>query len=225
MKGQPGQYGIEDAISGAMCRPAYWKTVFRLRPDRTRVELNGAALQFLDYAFEPSSVFPSGKIAAGEIAEVNLGGSSEVRLRSGEILFVGSAHKERLVTFVNQHDVVVRHRHSVWSDLLDPFLDTWHEQEIIERQFERLAGLGLDRESVTRWRREVAPAMMGLNFGARVWEWGSLDLHHALVAQRACLGPGAFADFYKRAMTVAALDPQSNYPWGANHDGVRPARR
>ena len=216
MKGRPGQYDIEGAIYGAMLRPAYWKTVLRLRPDRTRVEFNGTGLHFLDYAFKPASVFPSGTIAAGEIAEVNLGGFSEVRLRSGEILFVRAAHKEQLVTLVNQHDVLVRHRHSVWSDLLDPFLDTWHEQEIIDRQFERLAGLGLDRESVTRWRREVAPAMMGFNFGARVWEWGSLDLHDALVAQRACLGTRAFADFYKRAMTVAALDPESNYPWGAN---------
>lgn len=216
MKGQPGQYGIEDALYKAARQPEYWKTVLRLRPDRTRVELNGAALHFLDYAFEPASVFPSGKIAADEIAEVNLGGPSEVRLRSGEILFVGSAHKELLVTFVNQHDILVRHRHSVWIDLLDPFVDTWHEQEVIDRQFERLADLGLDRESVTRWRREVAPAMTAFNFGAMVWEWGGLDLHDALVAQRACLDSEAFADFYRRAMTVAALDPESNSPWGPN---------
>ena len=135
MKGRPGQYGIKGAISGAMRLPAYWKTVFRIRPDRTRVELNGTALHFLDYAFEPASVFPSGTLAADEIAEVNLGSSSEVRLKIGEILFVGSAYKELLVAFVNQHDVPVRHRHSVWSDLLDPFVDTWFEQEVIDRQF------------------------------------------------------------------------------------------
>jgi predicted metal-dependent HD superfamily phosphohydrolase len=217
MKGQPGQYGIEDALSGAVRRPEYWKTVFRLRPDRTGIELDGAALHFLDYAFEPASVFPSGKVVADEIAEVNLGGGcSQVRLRSGEILFVGSAHKELLVTFVNQHDVRVRHRHSVWSDLLDPFVDTWYEQEVIDRQFGRLADLGLDRESVTRWRREVAPAMVGFNFGAMVWEWGGLDLHDVLVAQRACLDPAAFADFYRRAMAVGALDPKSNFPWASN---------
>ena len=217
MKGQPGQYGIEDALSGAVRRSEYWKTVSRLRPDRTRIELDGAALHFLDYAFEPASVFPSGKVVADEIAEVNLGGgSSQVRLKSGEILFVGAAHKELLVTFVNQHDVCMRHRHSVWSDLLDPFVDTWCEQDVIDRQFERLAGLGLDRECVTRWRREVAPAMMGFNFGAMVWEWGSLDLHDVLVAQSACLDPAAFVDFYRRAMAVAALDPESDFPWGPN---------
>ena len=217
MKGQPGQYGIEDAISSATLTAGYWKTLYRLAPDRTRVELDGAALHFLDYAFEPASVYPSGKITADEIAEVNLGGgSSQVRLRSGEILFVRHAEKELLVNFVNQHNVRVRHRHSVWSDLLDPFVDTWHEQEIIDRQFERLADLGLDRETVTRWRREVTPAMIGFNFGAFVWDWCGLDLHDALLAHRACLSPGAFADFYRRAMTVAALDPESNSPWGRN---------
>jgi predicted metal-dependent HD superfamily phosphohydrolase len=58
--------------------------------------------------------------------------------------------------------------------------------------------------------------MMGFNFGAMVWEWGILELHDALVAQRACLDPAAFADFYRRAMAVAALDPESHFPWGSN---------
>lgn len=57
--------------------------------------------------------------------------------------------------------------------------------------------------------------MTGFNFGAMVWEWGSLDLHDVLVAQRARPDAGAFADFDERAMTVAALDPESNSPRGA----------
>jgi hypothetical protein len=59
--------------------------------------------------------------------------------------------------------------------LLDPFLDTWEEQQVIDRQFEWFARLGLDRDAVTRWRREVAVAMMAYNFGAHVWEWVGLE--------------------------------------------------
>jgi hypothetical protein len=78
----------------------------------------------------------------------------------------------------------VRRRSSVWSALLDPFLDTWEEQQVIDRQFEWFARLGLDRDAVTRWRREVAVALLAYNFGAYVWEWVRLDLHDALVADR-----------------------------------------
>jgi len=215
MTGKPGQYGIEDVISGALVHPGYRKTVANLRADETKVALQSSALHFTDYAFEPASVFPASLVVPEQIAEINLQGTSQLRLKTGEILFVRPAHKEELVTFVNRHQLVVRRRSSVWSALLDPFLDTWQEQQVIDRQFEWLARLGLDRDAVTRWRREVAVAMLAYNFGAYVWEWGSLDLHDALVAQRAHLDRSAFADFYARAMTVAAIDPVSTY-WGSN---------
>jgi hypothetical protein len=60
---------------------------------------------------------------------------------------------EDVVTFVNRHQLPVRRRSSVWSALLDPFLDTWEEQQVIDRQFEWFARLGLDRDTVTRWWR------------------------------------------------------------------------
>ena len=56
----------------------------------------------------------------------------------------------------------------MWGALLDPFLDTWEDQETIDRQFAWLARLGLEREAVDRWRREVAPAMYAYNFGTTV---------------------------------------------------------
>ena len=213
--GRPGQYGIEDVISGALVHPDYRKTVAHLRADETRLAVQCSALHFTDYAFEPASVFPAGLVQPEQIAEINLQSSCHVRLKSGEILFVRPVYKEEFVTFVNRHQLPVRRRSSVWSALLDPFLDTWEEQQVIDRQFEWFARLGLDRDAVTRWRREVAVAMLAYNFGAHVWEWVRLDLHDALVAQRARLNRSAFTDFYARAMTVAAIDPVSTY-WGSN---------
>jgi predicted metal-dependent HD superfamily phosphohydrolase len=216
VKGQPGQYGIEALISAALFHPDYRKTLANLRENGTKVELRGSALHFTEYAFEPASVFPTGLVTPEQISDINLYDDfPQVRLKAGEVLFIRPVHKEALLMFANRHDVPVQRRVSVWSAVLDPFLDTWEEQAHIDRQFEWFASLGLDREAVTRWRSEVAIAMVAYNFGAHVWEWVRLDLHDVLIAQRACLNRSAFAEFYARAMALAAIDPVSAY-WGWN---------
>lgn len=216
MESQPGQYGIEGVFYRCWFHPGYWKTLARLlRIDRSKVAFDGSALQFTNYPFEPASVFPSGRVEASEVAEVNLSYPSQVRLKTGEILFVGQDpnHKEALLSFIYQTNVKVLRRSSVWGALLDPFLDTSEEQETIDRQFEWFASLGLDRKAVDRWRREVAISMIAYNFGTKLWEWAILDFYDVLIAQRARLSRRAFQDFYARAMRLAELDPQSTAAW------------
>src|SRR4029453_6529935 len=69
----------------------------------------------------------------------------------------------------------------------------------------------MERETVDKWRQEVATAMVAYNFGTRLWEWVSLDLYDVLLAQRAHLGRKEFAGFYSRAIGVAALDPAASH--------------
>lgn len=202
---KPGRYGIENVLSWIRLRPAYWKTLANLRADRGSVTCDGGTLRFDGYQFRPATVFPAGTVEPRQVAEVNLE-DTQLRLTSGEILFVTHPDKAALLTFVNRNDVKVERRTNVWSALLDPFLDTWEDQPTIDRQFEWLASLGLAREAVDHWRREVAPAMYAYNFGTMLWEWSSLGLFDVLRAQQARLGSAAFEDFYWRAMQLAALD-------------------
>ena len=203
----------------------YWRTLRNLRPDRSSVTSDGNTLRFERYAFEPASIFPNGAIEASQITEVNVD-LMQLRLNSGEVLLVTHPSKAALLTFVNANDLKVERRISVWGALLDPFLDTWEDQATIDRQFAWFAGLGLDREAVDRWRRDVAVAMYAYNFGTMMWEWGSLEFSDVLIAQQAALSRAAFRDFYWRAMQVAALDPlqthsfegQANTADSALHD-------
>lgn len=211
MKSKPGKYGIENSLILSSFYPGYRKTVSNLRAViHPEVNLEGSALCFTSYPFEPSTVFPSGTVKVDQIVEVNLGYPSQVRLNGGDILFVSEPGKEALVTFINQNNVKIENRLSVWSSLLDPFLDTWEEQETIDRQFSWFASLGLNRDAVDKWRREVSVAMVAYNYGTRLWEWTILNLYDVLVAQRARLNRKAFADFYSRAISLAAMDPLSS---------------
>lgn len=175
--------------------------------DETRIHEDGELLLFDNYPFEPASVFPSGRVTPQAIAEVNFGHPTLVRLRSGEVLFVTEPNKEPLVRFIHRHDVTVASRLSVWSTLLEPFLDTSHEPPALERQFEWLENVGLNRQTVATWRKEVNGAMLEYNFGSLRWEWADLNLYDVLRAQHNHLSHDRFADFYSRAMEVAALDP------------------
>ena len=209
MESKPGRYGTEGLFVRAFFHPAYWKTLARLlRWDRTRVTLEDSMLRFSNYGFEPASVFPSGSISTDRIAEINLGAwPPQVRLTTGEILFVHPPDKGALLEFIDRHDLPTARRSSVWGALLEPFLDSSEDQETIDRQFASLAQVGLDRQAVDRWRHEVGISMIAYNFGTRLWEWAVLGLYDVLRAQRARLSRAAFADFYARAMQVAALDP------------------
>lgn len=220
MSSKAGRYGIERSFVLSWFKPGYWTTLVRLSATtHPEVAFDGSALRFTGYPFEPASVFPAGTVEPDAIVEVNLSPVSRLRLKNGDILLVPWSGKAALIAFINRHDVPIEKRASVWGALLDPFLDTWEEQQTIDKQFAWFADLGLDRDTVDRWRREVAVAMIAYNFGTHLWEWTGLDLYDALIAQRARLSRAAFADFYSRAIRLAAADPVSP-PWKPAADDV-----
>ena len=175
------------------------------------VVFTGTALRISGYPFEPSLAYPSRDIVPDEVREIVLGYPSELRLKQGDIVFVKAAGKEALPDFANRYGIPIVKRWATWEELLDPFRDTWEEQAVIDRQFERLAARGLDPEQVNRIRREVGPAMVAYNFGSGLWEWVSLGLYDVLTAQKASLSRKDFRDFYERAMRIAQLDPERQW--------------
>jgi hypothetical protein len=101
MSSKPGEYGIEKLLERNWFRPTYWRTLANLRADTCSIVHEGSSLRFADYAFEPSSVFPSGRIQAHDVVEVNLDHPPQVRLSSGEILFAPHTGKEAFMSFIN----------------------------------------------------------------------------------------------------------------------------
>lgn len=72
-------------------------------------------------------------------------------------------------------------RTTAWDDLLEIFLDAWHDDEQLAVIDARLADRGFDADEVWRIRERVEPLMRAYNMV--VMDWGGLcyaDLLHAL---------------------------------------------
>jgi hypothetical protein len=170
------------------------------------VTFDGSALIFENYPFEPSTVYPTGKILFADIQDIELRHCSEIRLKNGDILFVPNSSKAALMEFVNIHSPSIVRRTSVWSRLLEPFLDSSQTKEEVEADLQWLAKQGIDKKAVSRWRREVGGAMMAMNFGTGMWEWAGFELFDVLVAKHSFGRRSKFDDFYWRAVALASKD-------------------
>ncbi|WP_374583040.1 hypothetical protein [Pseudoduganella sp.] len=208
---------IELVVTLAIMLAAAWIMLLNIRGRRflktfseASVSFDGSALQFEHYPFEPSTAYPNGVVCVGDIQSIELGHCSEIRLNNGDILFVPNSSKAALVEFVSHHNITLVKRMSVWSSLLEPFLDTTQTKEDIENELRWLAERGIDERSVRKWRSEVGRSMVALNFGTGLWEWTGFGLYDVLVAKRAFGRHSEFADFYRRAIALAALDAE--YP-------------
>ncbi|WP_436771194.1 hypothetical protein [Yinghuangia sp. YIM S09857] len=69
---------------------------------------------------------------------------------------------------------------TAWDDLLEPFLDTWHDDEVTAAIDGRLAQRGFGADEIAAVRERVEPLMRAYNLV--LWEWVSLDYGDVLEA-------------------------------------------
>jgi hypothetical protein len=179
-----------------------------------QVTFDAGGIAFTGYPFPAASVFPKGSVRWDEVASVDPGAAPpEVRLRSGEVLFVPATQRDRFTAVVADRRIPIEYRVDVWSLILEPFLDTEFSSEDQERTLDRLQACGIPREETIAIRRRVGPAMMRYN--AIHWDWAHLGLMDLLDAH---LLPwplrllpwrrARFREVYEVGMKVAARAPR-----------------
>ncbi|MFE3542781.1 hypothetical protein ACFXK0_07405 [Nocardia sp. NPDC059177] len=179
-----------------------------------QVVLADAEIRFVDYPFAGASVYPDGVLAVAGIRDAEPAGiPPEIRTIHGETLFVPAAHRVELTEFCTANAITVRNRPDIWSDLLEPFLDTIFDDDTQRATEDRLRRAGLSTAGIAGIRGRVEPAMMSYNFDSMLWEWGYLGLYDLLSAANGVLArPAARATlgdpvrFYVWAMRVAEGD-------------------
>lgn len=175
------------------------------------VEIADHELRFNEYSYEPASVYPHGVVATEEIRDVDPSSAGpEVRLRTGETLFVPAPKKVELQTFCRANGIPMRRRPDIWEALLDPFLDTAFTAEDRRRTTALLARWQIDEEQADEIRARFRPAMVAYNFESGLWDWVHLGLsdlldaiHGRLSGERHRLPTEELAETYSWAMALA----------------------
>ncbi|WP_336082427.1 hypothetical protein [Nocardia sp. SSK8] len=163
-------------------------------------------IRFANYPFAGASVYPEGVVTAVEIRDVDpRGWPPEIRTVHGETLFVPRVDETELRAFCTANAIAVRTRPDIWSDLLEPFLDTWFDPEHERATEQRLQRAGLSSAQIVAIRQRVERAMMSYNFDSMLWDWVHLGLYDLLSAAAGVLA---------RPEAAATLgDPVRLYGW------------
>lgn len=138
-------------------------------------------IQFKDYPVTPASIFPDGMVLWNEIREADPDcWPPELRLQTGEILFVTAEKREAFAIACHRHNIPLIRRVDVWADLLDPYLDTEFTEEDQQRTIGRLTQSGFSESEVQQIRNRVEKIMLAYNYFA--WEWMFFGLFDLFIA-------------------------------------------
>lgn len=171
-----------------------------------RASFGEESIEFHQYPFRAASVFNRPAVGRGCIHDIDLSKAPpEVRLVTGEILFISSAQLQELKNFAEKLSIPIVEREDVWADLLEPFLDTQFPLSHHKNILRRLQRQGFSRSEVRQIRTRVARAM--LLYNAFVWEWVHLSLIDVLDAVNRISFRWTFKKFYRYAMEIANRAP------------------
>jgi hypothetical protein len=159
-------------------------------------------IEFPAYRFSSASVFREPFVRFDLIRDVDLSKTPpEVRLKSGEILFVSAELKRELESFAVKFAIPCVERADVWADLLEPFVDTEFSAADQERTLKRLHQQGFLADEVQSIRAKVKDPVLAYN--SVVWDWTYLGLFDLLEAFSKNAPPEDFDGFYWYAMEIA----------------------
>jgi hypothetical protein len=179
--------------------------------DNSKFSFKDNGIEFLDYPFPSASIYPSGTVAYELIKEVDLtAGPLEVRLKSGEVLFIDYGLKERLKEVAGEKGIPVVSRVDVWGLILEPFLDTEFDEDEKERTLRELERNAISRDECMMIRSSFAEAMFAYNISSGLWDWCNLGLFDLLNAHigrlsgiKYKLPEEEFAKLYRQSMEIA----------------------
>nr|MDO8079203.1 hypothetical protein [Candidatus Freyarchaeota archaeon] len=165
------------------------------------------SIEFVDYDYFPSSVYPNKKIYANEILEIDLKAAPPALRIKNELIFVSARCLDQLGAFAKKNNIPIIERYDIWDSILEPFLDTEFSEEHKQITLQNLKKFGLDEALIQKWRKRVSGPMVAYNFGTGLWDWVHLGQWDLLQAHKLFLGTRIneeeFTKLYWESMEIA----------------------
>ena len=188
------------------------------------VEIGRGEIRARGYPFPGASLHPSGVLAADRVRDGDDGAPlPELRLLSGETVFVPAARRGELKSFCRRNGIALRRRPDLWAALLEPFLVPTLERALADEPDAAaralLARHGVDAEEVEVIRARFGPAMRAYNgvlgnadhLGLPDLLWA---LQGGLAGERHAVPPDEYTEIYRWAMALADRSRDSAAPLG-----------
>ena len=177
--------------------------------DTWQVEFSPEGLRYEAYPFAPSVAARRALVRWTIVRDADPNATPpEVRLKSGETLFVTRTQKAELASTLARAGIPIVSRPDVWHWLLEPYLDTQFTPSDTEQTLARLESAGVSPKETDAIRAKVGRFMLAYN--AIHWDWVHLGLDDLLVARHSLITRAwqrvrgqSFAEFYWWAMAIA----------------------
>ena len=130
----------------------------------------------------------------------------------GEFVLIDRDKRDAVMAFCASNDIPFTERYDLWSDLLEPFLDTEHSEDWQTTTRASIRRAGLSDAEIDTIRARVKEPMLSVT--AITWEWTHYSLSDVLLAMKPGLisNRSDWTDFYATAMEIARRGIAAPYP-------------
>ena len=133
-----------------------------------------------------------------------------IKTKTNEIFIFQYSDEDKVILskYAQENNIPIIDYQDIWSDILEPFLDTEYTKEIEKVVNERLKRNDLKETEVSRIRTEIQEMMDDYNINSGLWDWVNLNMNDLLDA---CIGTinkkirmteEYFKEYYWFAMSV-----------------------
>jgi len=110
-----------------------------------------------------------------------------IKTKTDEIFIFQYSEEDKIILsrYARENNIPIIDYQDIWSDILEPFIDTEYTEETRNLINKRLNKIGIEEVELSRIRNEIQEMMDDYNINSGLWDWVNLNMNDLLDA---CIG-------------------------------------